>query len=209
MATESGRGFLIVFSGPSGCGKGTVMKELLAKRTDVVMSVSVTTRAPREGDIDGVHYFFRTREQVEQMIADGALLEYAEYNGNYYGTPKAAVEEELAKGRHVILEIEVQGAEKVMSSWKEEDVSLFLAAPSLAELEHRLRGRGTETEADILRRMTAAEEELNHIGSYQYLVINDDVTLAVDRINAIIEAETLRLSRNQSKMEALKYAESP
>lgn len=209
MATEPERGFLIVFSGPSGCGKGTVMKELLAKRDDVVMSVSVTTRAPREGDVEGVHYFFRTREQVEQMIADGELLEYAEYNGNYYGTPKAAVEEQLAKGHHVILEIEVQGAEKVMGSWKEDYVSLFLAAPSLAELERRLRGRGTETEADIQRRLAAAEEELNHIGSYQYLVVNDDVALAADRINAVIEAETLRFSRNQSKMEALKYAESP
>ena len=209
MATESGRGFLIVFSGPSGCGKGTVMKELLAKRDDVAMSVSVTTRAPREGDVDGVQYFFRTREQVERMIAEGALLEYAEYNKNYYGTPKAAVEEQLAKGRHVILEIEVQGAEKVMSSWEEDLVSIFLAAPSLAELERRLRGRGTEAEADVKRRLAAAEEELNHVGSYQYLVVNDEVASAVDRINAIIEAETLRFSRNQSKMEALKYAESP
>ncbi len=208
MANETSRGFLIVLSGPSGCGKGTVVSRLLAERDDTVLSVSVTTRTPRAGDVDGVHYFFRTREQVEQMIREDELLEYAQYNNNYYGTPKAAVEAQLAAGRNVILEIEVQGAEKVMERWGEAYVSLFLAAPSLAELETRLRGRGTEKEEEIQNRLTAAHEELQHIGSYEYLVVNDEVELAVKRINAIIEAEKLRLVRNTSRLEALQYAES-
>lgn len=208
MANEVNRGFLIVLSGPSGCGKGTVLAKLLAEREDTTLSISVTTRNMRPGDEDGVQYYFRTREQVEQMIRDDELLEYAQYNENYYGTPKAAVEAQLAAGRNVILEIEVQGAEKVMSCWSEEYVSLFLAAPSLVELEQRLRGRGTETETEIQNRLSAAREELRHVGSYQYLVINDEVALAVDRINTIIEAEKLRFARNKNKMEALNYAES-
>ncbi len=203
MAIEMPRGFLIVLSGPSGCGKGTVLAKLLAERDDTVLSVSVTTRKPRPGDEDGVQYYFRTADQVETMIAQGELLEYAQYNGNYYGTPKAAVEAQLAAGRNVILEIEVQGAEKVMAAWQEDYVSLFLAAPSLAELEARLRGRDTEKEEEIQKRLAAAREELQHIGHYQYLVVNDEVALAVERINAIIEAEKLRFSRNKNKVEAL------
>ena len=208
MVTEMPRGFLIVLSGPSGCGKGTVLAKLLAERDDTVISVSVTTRNPRPGDEDGVQYFFRTADQVEAMIAENELLEYAQYNGNYYGTPKAAVEAQLAAGRNVILEIEVQGAEKVMAAWPEDYVSLFLAAPSLADLEARLRGRGTEKEEEIQRRLAAAREELQHIEHYQYLVVNDEVALAVERIHAIIEAEKLRFARNKNKVEALQYAES-
>ena len=203
MANEMPRGFLIVLSGPSGCGKGTVLAQVLEKRDDTVLSVSVTTRKPRPGDQDGVQYYFRTVDQVEAMIAQDELLEYAQYSGNYYGTPKAAVEAQLAAGRNVILEIEVQGAEKVMAAWQEDYVSLFLAAPSLAELEARLRGRETEKEEDIQKRLAAAREELQHIGHYQYLVVNDEVALAVERINAIIEAEKLRFSRNKNKVEAL------
>lgn len=202
MATNAKRGLLIVLSGPSGCGKGTVMERLLAAREDTMVSVSVTTRAPRPGDIDGVHYFFRTHEQVEQMIRDDALLEYAQYNGNYYGTPRAAVEEQLAAGRNVILEIEVQGAEKVMSRC-EDYVSVFLAPPSTAELEHRLRGRGTETEESVQGRLAAAREELKHIGSYQYIVVNDEVDAAVARINTIIDAEKMRVSRNKTIREEI------
>ncbi|MBR2406583.1 MAG: guanylate kinase [Clostridia bacterium] len=203
MAIEVPRGFLIVLSGPSGCGKGTVLAKLLAEREDTVLSVSVTTRSPRPGDQDGVQYYFRTHEQFEQMIADDALLEYACYNGNYYGTPKAAVEEHLAAGRNVILEIEVQGAEKVMAKWQEPYVSLFLAAPSLLELESRLRGRDTEKEEDIRNRLAAAREELQHVSSYQYLVVNDEIDLAAARIHTIIEAEKLRITRNKNTLEAL------
>ena len=201
------RGFLIVFSGPSGCGKGTVVRRILAERDDTVLSVSVTTRAPRAEDTEGVSYFFRTREQVETMIENNELLEYAEYNGNYYGTPKAAVEAHLEAGRNVILEIEVQGAEKVMGSWEEPLVSLFLAAPSLAELERRLRGRETEKEQDIQNRLAAAREELGHIGRYQYLVVNDVVDAAVQRVHTIIDAEKLRVSRNTDEVEDLYYVE--
>ncbi len=202
MANNAERGLLIVLSGPSGCGKGTVMERLLAAREDTMVSVSVTTRAPRPGDIDGVHYFFRTHEQVEQMIREDALLEYAQYNGNYYGTPRAAVEEQLAAGRNVILEIEVQGAEKVMSRC-DDYVSVFLAPPSTAELERRLRGRGTETEESVQGRLAAACEELKHIGSYQYIVVNDEVDAAVARINTIIDAEKMRVSRNKTIREEM------
>lgn len=187
MSTDS-RGLLIVFSGPSGSGKGTVLSELLAMRDDTVISVSVTTRAPRPGDVEGVHYFFRTHEQVEEMIKNDELLEYASYNGNYYGTPRAAVEQQLNDGKNVILEIEVQGAEKVMAKVPDH-VSVFLAVPSMEELERRLRTRGTETEESVCNRMHAAEEELKHIGSYQHVVLNDDVKTAAARINALIEAE--------------------
>jgi guanylate kinase len=141
------------------------------------------------------------------MIANNELLEYAEYNGNYYGTPLAAVEAHLAAGRNVILEIEVQGAEKVMGKWNEPYTSLFLAAPSLAELERRLRGRETEKEEDIRNRLAAAREELGHIDRYQYLVVNDVVDEAVKRVHAIIDAEKLRVSRNTDEVEDLYYVE--
>ena len=165
-----------------------------------MLSVSVTTRAPRPGEIDGVHYFFRTREQVEAMIRNDELLEYAEYSGNYYGTPRAAVESLLEQGKNVILEIEVQGAGQVMSR-EPDHVSVFLAVPSMTELERRLRTRGTETEDRILRRLSAAQYELQQACQYQYLVLNDEVPLAVQRINSIIEAESLRYSRMKTIME--------
>ena len=194
MAIDDARGLLIVFSGPSGCGKGTIMERLLAARDDTMLSVSVTTRAPRPGDVDGVQYFFRTHEQVEQMIREDALLEYAQYNGNYYGTPRAAVEEQLAAGRNVILEIEVQGALKVMSRVADY-VSIFLLPPSMEELERRLRGRGTETEESVQNRLAAACEEVAQADKYQYLVRNDEVDAAVQRISTIIDAENMRYNR--------------
>lgn len=200
MAIDGSRGLLIVFSGPSGCGKGTIMERLLAAREDTMLSVSVTTRAPRPGDVDGVQYFFRTHEQVEEMIRDNALLEYAQYNGNYYGTPRAAVEEQLAAGRNVILEIEVQGALQVMSRVKEY-VSIFLAPPSMEELERRLRGRGTETEESVLNRLAAARDEMAHIDRYQYIVQNDEVDAAVQRISDIIDAEKMRENRSKYILE--------
>ncbi len=191
------RGMLIVFSGPSGCGKGTVLKSLFARRDDIRYSVSVTTRAPRPGETDGVEYFFRTREQFEEMIAKNELFEYAEYNGNYYGTPKPSIEAWLAEGKHVLLEIEVQGAEKVMASAKD-CVSIFITAPSRAVLEQRLRGRGTEEESVIAGRLNAAKRELAKAGQYQYVVLNDEVEAAADRIEAIITAESLRYDRMKS-----------
>lgn len=201
MATiEPRRGLLIVLSGPSGCGKGTVVSRILAQREDTVLSVSVTTRAPRPGETDGVEYFFRTREQVEEMIRNDELLEYAQYSGNYYGTPRAAVEALLEQGKNVILEIEVQGAGQVMHR-EPDHVSIFLATPSMTELERRLRSRGTETEERITSRLSAAQYELQHACDYQYLVLNDEIPLAVQRLNSIIEAESLRYSRMKTIME--------
>ena len=187
-------GLLIVLSGPSGSGKGTIIKSLLEQRRDTVLSISMTTRDPRFGEQEGVHYFFRTREEFEQTIANDGFLEYAEYNGNYYGTPIAPIQRWLYEGKNVILEIEVQGAEKVMDKRKDL-VSIFLAVPSMKELERRLRGRGTETDEVIERRLAAAKQELTRVPHYQYVVLNDEVEQAVTRINTIIDAENLRYSR--------------
>ncbi len=187
-------GMLIVLSGASGSGKGTVIKSLLEQRADTVLSISMTTRTPRIGEQEGVHYFFRTREEFEQTIALDGFLEYAEYNGNYYGTPLAPIRRWLSEGKNVILEIEVQGAEKVMGN-NTDYVSIFLGVPSLDALEARLRGRGTETEEVIQRRMSAARYELTRASRYQYFVLNDEVERAVARINTIIDAESMRYSR--------------
>ncbi|MBQ8753170.1 MAG: guanylate kinase [Clostridia bacterium] len=199
-------GLLIVLSGPSGSGKGTILKQLLARRPQTVVSISATTRAPRPGEEDGVQYFFRTREEFEGMIARGELLEYAEYNGNYYGTPAPAIDRWLEEGKDVVLEIEVQGAEKVIQK-RQDLVSIFIGIPSLEELEHRLRGRGTEAEEAIRGRMAAATGELHCAGRYQYLVMNDEVELAVQRIEAILTAEKLRFTRMENEfLEVIKHA---
>lgn len=191
---RSNQGALIILSGPSGSGKGTVVKALLSKREDTVLSVSMTTRSPRPGEQDGVQYFFRSREEFEEAITNDGFLEYTEYNGNYYGTPKAPIQRWLNEGKNVILEIEVQGAEKVMKNWKDY-VSIFIAVPSMAELEHRLRERGTETEEVILSRLATAKAELQQMFRYQYIVLNDEVECAVNRINTIIDAEAMRYCR--------------
>ncbi len=195
--SKNKEGMLIVLSGPSGSGKGTIIKSLLEQRKDTVLSISMTTRDPRFGEQEGVHYFFRTREEFEQTIANDGFLEYAEYNGNYYGTPIAPIQRWLYEGKNVILEIEVQGAEKVMDK-RDDLVSIFLAVPSMEELEHRLRGRGTETDEVIERRLAAAKQELTRVSRYQYVVLNDEVEQAVARINTIIDAENLRYSRMEN-----------
>jgi guanylate kinase len=188
------KGMLIILSGPSGCGKGTVLSALLARRDDTVISISATTRNPRVGEQDGVQYFFRSKEQFEQMIEKDQLLEYANYNGNYYGTPSAPVEQWLSEGKNVVLEIEVQGAQKVMSRCKDH-VSIFITPPSVEVLEQRLRGRGTETEDVIRGRLDAAKKELEAAKSYQYIVCNDEIENAVDKIEAILEAESMKTNR--------------
>ncbi len=191
------RGMLIVLSGPSGSGKGTIIKRLLQQREDTVLSISVTTRNPRPGEEDGVHYFFRTREDFEELIRRNALLEFAEYNGNYYGTPEEAITGWLNQGKNVLLEIEVQGAEKVMD-FRSDLVSIFITIPSMAELERRLRERGTETEDKIRGRMEVARRELTRAFRYDYVVLNDEVELAVKRINTIIDAEQMRYARMEN-----------
>ena len=195
--SKSKRGFLIALSGPSGSGKGTIVKSLLSQRDDMVLSVSMTTRAPRPGEVDGVHYHFVTRELFEETIRQDGFLEYAEYNGNYYGTPSAPINQWLAEGKTVILEIEVQGAEKVMDH-RSDLVSIFNTIPSVEELERRLRGRGTETEEVIRKRMKTAQYELSRAFRYQYVVLNDEVELATARINTIVDAESMRYSRMEN-----------
>ena len=201
---KSKRGFLIALSGPSGSGKGTIVKSLLSQRDDMVLSVSMTTRAPRPGEVDGVHYHFVTRELFEETIRQDGFLEYAEYNGNYYGTPSAPINQWLSEGKTVILEIEVQGAEKVMDH-RSDLVSIFITIPSVEELERRLRGRGTETEEVIRERMKTAQYELGRAFRYQYVVLNDEVELATARINTIVDAESMRYSRMENTiLEVLK-----
>ncbi len=190
----SKKGTLIILSGPSGSGKGTIVSKLLSTRDDTVLSVSMTTRQPRPGEVDGVHYFFTTREEFEQMRELGAFLESAEYNGNYYGTPESTVRNWLDEGKNVILEIEVQGAEKIMD-YRADLVSVFITIPSMEELRRRLVGRGTETEETIKARMDVAKRELQRAFRYDYVVINDEVDKAVERINTIIEAEQMRFAR--------------
>lgn len=198
------KGLLIIFSGPSGSGKGTIMKSLLASREDTVLSVSMTTRAPRPGEIDGYHYHFVTREEFEKTIAEDGFLEYAEYNGNFYGTPEAPIRRLLNEGKNVMLEIEVQGAEKVMDH-RSDVVSIFITTPSYAELERRLRGRGTEPEEVIQKRMKTSQYELSRAFRYQYIVLNDEVEKAVERITTIIDAEHMRYSRMENTiLEVLK-----
>lgn len=189
------RGLLIVLSGPSGVGKGTVRKELFSQAdTNYEYSISMTTRNPREGEVDGVDYFFKTREEFEALIEQGGLLEHAEFVGNYYGTPLAYVNETLDAGRDVFLEIEVQGAKQIREK-APDALFIFLAPPSLSELKARLVGRGTETDDIIARRIATAEAELEMMSLYDYVVENDEVENACDKINAIIKAEHCRRER--------------
>ncbi|ACA39086.1 guanylate kinase [Lysinibacillus sp. fkY74-1] len=193
------RGLLIVLSGPSGVGKGTVRKELFSQpNTNYEYSISMTTRNPREGEIDGVDYFFKKREDFETLIEQGGLLEHAEFVGNYYGTPLAYVNETLDAGRDVFLEIEVQGAAQIRKK-APDALFIFLAPPSLTELKDRLVGRGTETEDIIAKRIATASEELEMMSLYDYVVENDEVTNACDRINAIIKAEHCRRERVEKR----------
>ncbi|MFS0656078.1 guanylate kinase [Bacillus sp. 179-C3.3 HS] len=189
------RGLLIVLSGPSGVGKGTVRQAIFSQEdTKFEYSISVTTRKPREGERNGIDYFFKTREEFEDMIENKKLLEWAEYVGNYYGTPVDYVEQTLREGKDVFLEIEVQGALQVREAFPE-GLFIFLAPPSLSELQNRIITRGTESEELIRNRMAAAKEEIEMMDAYDYVVENDDVALACDRIKAIVLAEHLRRDR--------------
>ncbi|MGO3590967.1 guanylate kinase [Leuconostoc falkenbergense] len=189
------RGLLIVLSGPSGVGKGTVRKAIFEEDgIDFQYSISATTRSPRKGEVDGEDYFFVTREQFEERINNGDMLEYAQYVNNYYGTPKSFIDQTLASGRDVFLEIDVQGALQVKSKMPE-GIYIFLTPPDLTNLRSRLVGRGTDSSGVIEKRVAAARDELKMMINYDYAVENDVVSRAVDRIKAIITAERLRVTR--------------
>ena len=192
------KGILIVLSGFSGSGKGTIMKELMRRYSEqYALSISATTRNPRPGETDGVEYFFRTKEEFESMIERDELIEYAKYVENYYGTPKAYVEEQLAAGKDVILEIEIQGALKVKDKFPD-TVLMFVTPPSAEELKKRLVGSGTEEMSVIESRLSRAVEEAQGIESYDYLVVNDDLDECVEEVHSIIRNEHYRVKRNLS-----------
>lgn len=191
----SERGLLIVFSGPSGVGKGTVRQEIFSTPDHKFeYSVSMTTRAQRPGEVDGKDYFFRSREEFEELIRKGQMLEYAEYVGNYYGTPLTYVNETLDKGIDVFLEIEVQGALQVKKKVPDA-VFIFLTPPDLNELQERLVGRGTDSEEVIAQRIERAREEIALMSEYDYAIVNDEVPLAAERVKRVIEAEHFRVDR--------------
>lgn len=188
-------GILVVVSGFSGAGKGPIVKELTSRYEQYALSISATTRAPRPGEEEGKAYFFKSTEEFEQMVKDGALIEYARYVNNYYGTPRAYVEEQLAKGKDVILEIELQGALKVREQYPQA-VLLFVATKDAQTLRDRLIERGTETMEVIEQRLRRAVQESEGMEEYDYLVINDKLEICVAQIHSIIESEHERTERN-------------
>ena len=190
-------GILIILSGPSGSGKDTVLNALMQRRSDVRVSISMTTREPRGAEKDGIHYYFVSRTYFEKKIAEDRMLEYAEYAGNLYGTPKDPVDEMLRAGNAVFLEIEVQGAEKIRQRYPDV-ISIFLLPPSMATLEARLRGRNSEDEETLQHRLVIAREEIRRASEYDYIVMNDTVENAVTRIETIINAEQQKTCRNKT-----------
>lgn len=197
------KGILIVVSGFSGAGKGTLMKEIMKQYDNYALSISATTRNPREGEVDGREYFFRSVDEFEKMIAQDELIEYAKYVDNYYGTPRAYVEQKLEEGKDVILEIEIQGALKVKEKFPE-TLLLFVTPPNVEILRNRLIGRGTETTEVIENRMKRAIEESEGMDKYDYLVINDDLQECVEEMHHIIQEEHKRTFRNTDFIEQIK-----
>lgn len=188
------RGILFILSGPSGVGKGTVRERLFQKKVDLKYSVSMTTRDKRPGEVEGEHYFYRSKEEFENLIKQNELLEYATYVNNHYGTPKKYVMESLAAGHDVFLEIEVQGALQVKENFPE-GVFIFLLPPNLEELKNRIVNRGTESSELVLNRLKEAKKEINMMDAYDYVVLNDDVDKAVGRVQSIIESEHCKRER--------------
>lgn len=196
---QNKKGMLIILSGPSGSGKDTILTQLEKREQNIQLSISMTTRAARMWEKDGFHYYFVDRASFEEKIANNEILEYAEYSGNYYGTPKAPVDKWLEEGKTVILKIEVQGAENIRKMYPDA-VSIFLMPPSMKILEERLRNRESETEDSIQSRMAIAKDEIKRSDEYDYIVVNDIVDYAVSDICAIIQAEFLSSVRMNSKV---------
>ncbi|GGE41749.1 guanylate kinase [Pullulanibacillus camelliae] len=196
------KGLLFVLSGPSGVGKGTVCRALRERGTDLQYSISVTTRKPRAGEQDGVHYFFKSKEEFQAMIANHQLLEWAEYVGNFYGTPLQYVQDTLDEGKDVLLEIEVQGALQVKQNFPE-GIFIFLVPPSLGELKKRITNRGTESLKLIENRLNAARDEIEMMKHYDYVIENDQVDCACDRIEAVVVAEHCQQARIIEKYKRL------
>lgn len=190
------RGLLIIVSGFVGSGKGTIMKRMVEEYENYALSVSMTTRAPRPGEVHGREYFFVSKEEFERKIKEGGLIEYASYVENYYGTPRAYVEEQMAAGKDVVLEIEIQGALKVRERYPDA-VLIFVLPPSVEELYRRLKNRGTETEDVVRKRMSRAAEEAGIIERYDYIMINDEVAGSVRRLHNLIESAHLTPGRNE------------
>lgn len=193
------KGLLVVLSAPAGCGKDTVLAEVKKTDENVKQSISMTTRAPRDGETDGVDYYFTSQEEFENKINENGFLEYVKYGINYYGTPKKAIEEMIADGKTVILKIEVEGAGNIRKMYPDA-VSIFIMPPSFSELSRRLKNRGTETEEDICRRLKIAENEMQRANEYNYIVINDDLPVCVNDVLSIIKAERLKYSNMQEKI---------
>lgn len=189
------RGSLVVLSGFSGVGKGTVLKTMMGRYDNYAYSVSATTRSPREGEVEGKDYFFKSAEEFESMIRDGKLLEYARYVDHYYGTPRDYVEKQMDLGRNVILEIEVQGALNI-KKMVPDSVLIYMLPPDAATLKQRLTGRGTESEEVISGRLKAAAQEAKSISCYDYVIVNDDADRCADRLHSLICSQRYRTSRN-------------
>lgn len=196
------KGILFVLSGPSGVGKGTVREKLFEEETQLSYSVSATTREMRPGEAEGIDYFYKSREAFETMIEQEELLEYAQYVENYYGTPKAYVEEQLEKGQDVFLEIEVQGALQVKENFPE-GVFIFLFPPSLEELKNRIMNRGTESSDLVMNRLKEAKKEIDMMSAYDYVVVNDDVNQAVDKVKSIITSEHCKRTRIEAQFQTI------
>lgn len=197
------QGVLAVISGFSGAGKGTVMKALLERHDNYALSISATTRSPREGEVDGREYFFKTKEEFEQMIAGDELVEYAQYVGNYYGTPRAYVQASLEAGKDVLLEIEIQGAKKVREKFPEA-VLVFITPPDAEELKRRLTGRGTESAEKIAARLSRAAQEASQMEDYDFILVNDTVDSCVEELHRLISTMHLRVGNRRPLIEKIK-----